>query len=72
MEHLDALAKILAVTGSFLIGMRWVVKRIESGQKRLRKGQRKLRKEIAARVDWESCRFFRENKYPTEKKRKAS
>ena len=45
MEHLDALAKILAVTGSFLIGMRWVVKRIESGQEKLRKGQQKLRKE---------------------------
>ena len=25
MEHLDALAKILAIAGSFLLGMRWVV-----------------------------------------------
>ena len=61
MEHLDALAKILAVTGSFLLGMRWVVNRIESGQEKLRKGQQKLRRELAAKVDWGSCRFFREN-----------
>lgn len=60
MEHLDAFVKILAVAGSFLLGMRWVVKRIESGQEKLRKGQQKLRKELAARVDWDSCRFFRE------------
>lgn len=58
MEHLDALAKILAVTGSFLLGMRWVVNRIESGQEKLRKGQQKLRRELAAKVDWDSCRKF--------------
>ncbi len=59
MEHLDALAKILAVTGSFLIGMRWVVKRIESGQEKLRKGQQKLRKELQQKVDYDHCRSFR-------------
>lgn len=59
MEHLDALAKILAVTGSFLIGMRWVVKRIESGQEKLRKGQQKLRKELLKKVDYSQCRTFR-------------
>lgn len=59
MEHLDALAKIFAVAGSFLLGMRWVVNRIESGQEKLRKGQLKLRKELTAKVDWESCRNFR-------------
>ena len=59
MEHLDALAKILAVAGSFLLGMRWVVNRIESGQEKLRKGQQKLRKELSSKVDLESCRRFR-------------
>ena len=59
MEHLDALAKILAVTGSFLIGMRWVVKRIESGQEKLRKGQQKLRKELQQKVDYDHCRTVR-------------
>ena len=59
MEHLDALAKILAVTGSFLLGMRWVVKRIESGQEKLRKGQQKLRKELQQKVDYDHCRSFR-------------
>ena len=64
MEHLDALAKIIAIAGSFLLGMRWVVKRIESGQEKLRKGQQKLRKELSSKVDWESCsrfRFFPQN-----------
>lgn len=59
MEHLDALAKILAVAGSFLLGMRWVVNRIESGQEKLRKGQQKLRKELSSKVDFENCRRFR-------------
>ena len=59
MEHLDALAKILAVTGSFLLGLRWVVKRIESGQNKLRKGQQKLRKELSGKVDIAQCRHFR-------------
>lgn len=59
MEHLDALAKILAIAGSFLLGMRWVVNRIETGQEKLRKGQLKLRKELTSKVDWESCRIFR-------------
>lgn len=59
MEHLDALAKILAVTGSFLLGLRWVVKRIESGQEKLHKGQQKLRKELAGKVDFAQCRRFR-------------
>ncbi|MBO5792451.1 MAG: hypothetical protein J6S54_08260 [Lentisphaeria bacterium] len=59
MEHLDALAKILAVAGSFLLGMRWVVNRIESGPEKLRKGQQKLRKELSSKVDLENCRRFR-------------
>lgn len=59
MEHLDALAKIIAVAGSFLLGMRWVVNRIESGQEKLRKGQQKLRKELAAKVDLADCRRLR-------------
>lgn len=67
MEHLDALAKIIAIAGSFLLGMRWVVKRIESGQEKLRKGQQKLRKELASKVDWESCRRFRS--FPREMRR---
>ena len=70
MEHLDALAKILAVTGSFLLGMRWVVKRIESGQNKLRKGQQKLRKELSGKVDFAHCRSFRrlaEEKYRSRK-----
>jgi hypothetical protein len=56
MEHLDALAKILAVAGSFLLGIRWVVNRIESGQDKLFKGQQKLRRELAAKVDHAQCR----------------
>jgi hypothetical protein len=59
MEHLDALAKIVAVAGSFFLVMRWVVNRIESGQEKLRKGQQKLRRELSSKVDWESCRQFR-------------
>ena len=59
MEHLDALAKILAVAGSFLLGIRWVVSRIENGQEKLYKGQMKLRKELAAKVDHAQCRRSR-------------
>ena len=59
MEHLDALAKILAVAGSFLLGIRWVVNRIENGQEKLYKGQLKLRKELAAKVDHAQCRRSR-------------
>ena len=59
MEHLDALAKILAITGSFLLGMRWVVNRIESGQNKLHKGQQKLRRELASKVDISQCRKLR-------------
>ena len=59
MEHLDALAKILAVAGSFLLGIRWVVNRIENGQEKLHKGQMKLRKELAAKVDHSRCRRSR-------------
>lgn len=59
MEHLDALAKILAVAGSFLLGIRWVVNRIENGQEKLYKGQLKLRRELAAKVDHTRCRSRR-------------
>jgi hypothetical protein len=56
MEHLDALAKILTVAGSFLLGIRWVVSRFEKGQDKLYKGQLKLRRELAAKVDHTRCR----------------
>ena len=72
MEHLDALAKILAIAGSFLLGMRWVVRRIESGQEKLRKGQQKLRKELSSKVDWESCRRFRSFRTDPEHYRKKA
>ena len=70
MEHLDALAKILAVAGSFLLGMRWVVNRIESGQEKLRKGQQKLRRELISKVDFESCRHFRSLALPSRRREK--
>lgn len=71
MEHLDALAKILAITGSFLLGMRWVVNRIESGQNKLHKGQQKLRRELASKVDISRCRKLRYAHSPRWERKKA-
>lgn len=59
MEHLDAIIKLSGIVGSFLLGMRWVVKRIEKGQRKLRKELLKLQNELAGKVSSEECRKFR-------------
>ena len=32
MEHLEAIGKIIAIVGPILLGLLWVLKRIEKGQ----------------------------------------
>lgn len=59
MEHLDAIAKLLGIIGSFLVGMHWVVRRIEKGQRKLHKGINELRRELADKVSAEECSRFR-------------
>ncbi|MBR2374543.1 MAG: hypothetical protein IKA87_09980 [Lentisphaeria bacterium] len=61
MEHLDAIAKLLGIIGSFLLGMHWVVRRIEKGQRKLHKSVSKLQKELVSKVSFEDCRRFRYN-----------
>lgn len=35
MEHLEALGKIIAIVGPILLGLLWVLKRIEKGQNQM-------------------------------------
>ena len=35
MEHLEAIGKIIAIVGPILLGLLWVLKRIEKGQNQM-------------------------------------
>lgn len=55
MEHLEFITKIVSLVTAFLLGMNWVVRRIESGQKVILNEQKKLLKKISHKVDKKEC-----------------
>lgn len=52
MEHLEAIGKIIAIVGPILIGLLWVLKRIERGQDRM---LRKINKIDKHKVSYKVC-----------------
>lgn len=52
MEHLEAIGKIIAIVGPILIGLLWVLKRIEKGQNQM---LRKINKIDKHKVPYKVC-----------------
>lgn len=52
MEHLEALGKIIAIVGPILLGLLWVLKRIEKGQNQM---IRKINKIDKHKVSYKVC-----------------
>lgn len=52
MEHLEAIGKIIAIVGPILLGLLWVLKRIERGQDRM---LRKINKIDKHKVSYKVC-----------------
>lgn len=52
MEHLEALGKIIAIVGPILLGLLWVLKRIEKGQNQM---LRKINKIDKRKVSYKVC-----------------
>lgn len=52
MEHLEAIGKIIAIVGPILLGLLWVLKRIEKGQNRM---LRKINKIDKHKVSYKVC-----------------
>lgn len=52
MEHLEALGKIIAIVGPILLGLLWVLKRIEKGQNQM---LRKINKIDKHKVSYKVC-----------------
>lgn len=52
MEHLEAIGKIIAIVGPILLGLLWVLKRIEKGQDRM---LRKINKIDKHKVSYKVC-----------------
>lgn len=52
MEHLEAVGKIIAIVGPILLGLLWVLKRIEKGQNQM---LRKINKIDKHKVSYKVC-----------------
>lgn len=52
MEHLEAIGKIIAIVGPILLGLLWVLKRIEKGQNQM---LRKINKIDKHKVSYRVC-----------------
>lgn len=52
MEHLEAIGKIIAIVGPVLLGLLWVLKRIERGQNQM---IRKINKIDKHKVSYKVC-----------------
>ena len=52
MEHLEAIGKIIAIVGPILLGLLWVLKRIEMGQNQM---IRKINKIDKHKVSYKVC-----------------
>lgn len=52
MEHLEAIGKIIAIVGPILLGLLWVLKRIEKGQNQM---IRKISKIDKHKVSYKVC-----------------
>ena len=52
MEHLEAIGKIIAIVGPILLGLLWVLKRIEKGQNQM---IRKINKIDKHKVSYKAC-----------------
>ena len=52
MEHLEAIGKIIAIVGPILLGLLWVLKRIEKGQNQM---IRKINKIEKHKVSYKVC-----------------
>lgn len=52
MEHLEAIGKIIAIVGPILLGLLWVLKRIEKGQNQM---IRKINKIDKHKVSYKIC-----------------
>lgn len=52
MEHLEAIGKIFAIVGPILLGLLWVLKRIEKGQNQM---IRKINKIDKHKVAYKVC-----------------
>ena len=52
MDHLEALGKIIAIVGPILLGLLWVLKRIEKGQNQM---LRKINKIDKHKVSYKVC-----------------
>lgn len=65
MEHLDTIVKIATLTVSFAALAKWIVNRIERGQKVLIKQHRRdfrmLKKELQKRISRKECALLRTN-----------
>lgn len=58
MEHLEAIGKIIAIVGPILLGLLWVLKRIEKGQNQM---IRKINKIDKHKVSYKVCDHHRGN-----------
>ncbi|MBO7330006.1 MAG: hypothetical protein J6W00_14690 [Lentisphaeria bacterium] len=56
MEYIDFLAKLVSIIATIIVGMIWVVKRIESGQDKMMRRQRVLLKKLSEKVSQDECR----------------
>ena len=56
MEHLEVIAKIASIVGTIFLGGKWILGRIESGQKIIQDQQRKMLKKIDKKVSHTECR----------------
>lgn len=52
MEHIEAIGKIIAIVGPILLGLLWVLKRIEKGQNQM---LRKINKIDKHKVSYKVC-----------------
>ena len=58
MEHREAIGKIIAIVGPILLGLLWVLKRIEKGQNQM---IRKINKIDKHKVSYKVCDHHRGN-----------
>ena len=56
MEHLEVIAKLASIIGTILIGGKWILGRIETGQKVILDQQKKMLKKIDKKVSHAECR----------------
>lgn len=61
MEHIEAITQILTIVATIFLGGKWILGRIEDGQKNIMEQQEKMLKRIRHKVSRSECEEFRKS-----------